>query len=597
MGKEPWKNAYHNAAKWSRQLSKGDGAQSDRIGMTRRSSGPSIPIGQGRAAIPPKKQAANKVMGGIEKLRIPVGAAPNSRAGSMVANFATLFDSGDNVDKIKITRMKTLDLDEARHLKGDINSRNRQPVGRRITMSSKRQKLRVGLVVLLSLFLWQPAIAGIPVSIGGDGQTIPTLAPLLERVTPGVVNIAVRGHVAAQSNPLLEDPFFRRFFGVPEQQQPQQREFQAAGSGVIVDAEKGYIITNNHVVEHADEITVTLRDGRRLKAKRVGTDPETDVAVVKVEPGNLTAVPLGDSDKLKVGDFVIAVGNPFGLGQTVTSGIVSALGRSGLGIEGYEDFIQTDASINPGNSGGALVDLRGHLIGINTAIVGPAGGNVGIGFAIPINMARAIMDQLIRHGKVQRGLLGVQIQNLTPDIALALGIKASRGAVVAKVEPGTAAQKAGIKAGDVIVSVDDKPVSSAMDLRNKVGLLRVGQSIKLGVLRGKTKLSINAVLTPMLQAQAQAQSQSLDPRLAGAVFGEIPQDSPLHGRVTGVDVLQIKAGSPAWNAGLRKGDIITSVNRKDVNTPQQLADAAKANKDVLLLNVRRGDAALFIVIR
>ena len=246
-----------------------------------------------------------------------------------------------------------------------------------------------------------------PLSVGGDTQDIPTLAPLLERVTPGVVNIAVRGHVAIQTIPLLEDPFFRRFFDLPEQ--PKEREFRAAGSGVIVDTQNGYIVTNNHVVENAEEITVTLRDGRRLKAKPVGTDPEADVAVIKVVPETLTALPLGDFEALKVGDFVIAVGNPFGLGQTVTSAVVSALGRSGLGIEGYEDFIQTDASINPGNSGGALVNLRGELIGINTAILGPSGGNVGIGFAIPINMARAIMDQLIRHGEVRRGQLGVQI--------------------------------------------------------------------------------------------------------------------------------------------------------------------------------------------
>ena len=461
-------------------------------------------------------------------------------------------------------------------------------------MSSKHSKARLGFMLALSLFLWQPAIAGVPLSVGGDGQNVPTLAPLLEQVTPGVVNIAVRGHVAAKPNPLLDDPFFRRFFGAPEQQQPQQREFQAAGSGVIVDASKGYIITNNHVVENAEEITVTLRDGRMLKAKRIGTDPEADVAVIKVEPEGLTAVPLGDSDKLKVGDFVIAVGNPFGLGQTVTSGIVSALGRSGLGIEGYEDFIQTDASINPGNSGGALVDLRGELIGINTAIVGPAGGNVGIGFAIPINMARAIMEQLIRHGEVRRGLLGVQIQVLTPDIAKALGIEASGGAVVAKVEPGTAADRAGIKAGDVIVEVDGKAIGNASDLRNKVGLARVGDSVELEVLRENKKLSLSAVLTPRQHARADA--GALDPRLDGAVFGAIEQDSPLFGRVEGVEVLEIQSGSRAWEAGLRKGDVITSVNRKTVKSPRELADAAQANTDGLLLNVQRGDGALFIAI-
>ncbi|MFQ5785811.1 MAG: DegQ family serine endoprotease [Alphaproteobacteria bacterium] len=451
------------------------------------------------------------------------------------------------------------------------------------------------IILVLGIFLWQPAVAGVPLSVGGDGQNLPSLSTLLDRVTPGVVNIAVRGHVATQPNPLFDDPFFRRFFGVPGQLPSQKREFRAAGSGVIVDAAEGYIITNNHVVENADEITVTLRDKRQLKAKRIGVDPEADVAVIQVKSDNLTAVPLGDSDKLKVGDFVIAVGNPFGLGQTVTSGIVSALGRSGLGIEGYEDFIQTDASINPGNSGGALVNLRGELIGINTAIVGPGGGNVGIGFAIPINMARAIMDQLIRHGEVRRGLLGVQIQDLTPDIAAALGTDATSGAVVAKVEPGTAAEKAGIKAGDVITAINGEAVSDAADLRNKVGLARVGDTVKLTVLRENKKLYLSAVLTP--RQQARVESGALDPRLAGAVFGAIEQDSPLFGRVNGVEVLEVQTGSRAWQAGLRKGDVILSVNQKSVKTPQELAEAARANKTVLLLNLRRGDGALFIAIR
>jgi len=462
-------------------------------------------------------------------------------------------------------------------------------------MPSKRSQACLIVLLSLSVFLGQPVMAGVPLSLGSDGANVPTLAPLLEKVTAGVVNIAVRGHVTAQPNPLLDDPFFRRFFGQPDQQQPQEREFQAAGSGVIVDADKGYIITNNHVVENADEITVTLRDGRKLKAERVGTDPEADVAVIKVKPQNLTAVPFGNSDRLKVGDFVVAVGNPFGLGQTVTSGIVSALGRSGLGIEGYEDFIQTDASINPGNSGGALVDLHGELIGINTAIVGPSGGNVGIGFAIPVNMARSLMDQLIRHGEVRRGLLGVHIQDLTPDIAEALGTRAAAGAVVTQVDPGTAADKAGVKAGDVIVAVNGEAVRSASVLRNKIGLARVGDSVELELRRKNETLSVNATLTA--RQQARAASGSLDPRLDGAVFGAIESDSPLYGQTKGVEVLELQAGSRAWRAGLRQGDVITSVNQQPVETLQQFADAAQANEDALLLNVRRGNGALFIVIR
>ena len=458
-----------------------------------------------------------------------------------------------------------------------------------------RRATRFGVVpsmgLVVALLFAAPAMAGVPTTVGSDARGLPTLAPVLERVTPGVVNIAVRGHVAAQRNPLFDDPFFKRFFNVPDQ--PRKRAFRAAGSGVIVDAAKGYVITNNHVVRNADEITVKLRDGRRLKAKVVGTDPEADVAVIRVPAKNLTAVPLGDSDKLKVGDFVIAVGNPFGLGQTVTSGIVSALGRSGLGIEGYEDFIQTDASINPGNSGGALVNLRGELVGINTAIVGPSGGNVGIGFAIPINMARAVMQQLIRHGEVRRGLLGVQIQNITPDIASALGIDTRAGAIVAKVEPGSAAKKAGIKVGDVIIAVDGKPIRGAADLRNKIGLARVGDPVKLTMLRGKKKLSVTAVLSPRKRAKLNV--GDVDSRLAGAVFG--PIEGAGSGRGQGVAVLECPRGSPAWLAGLRKGDIVTSVDRRPVRSPEDLRTAVRANRGVLLLRVLRGGAALYIAIR
>jgi Do/DeqQ family serine protease len=287
---------------------------------------------------------------------------------------------------------------------------------------------------------------------------------------------------------LLQDPFFRRFFDIPEG--PVQREVQSAGSGVIVDARAGYVITNNHVIENADEIVVTLKDKRQLDAKLVGTDPDTDIAVLQIEVRNLIGVPLGNSDRLEVGDFVVAIGNPFGLGQTVTSGIVSALGRSGLGIESYENFIQTDASINPGNSGGALIDLRGELIGINTAIVGPSGGNVGIGFAVPINMAKAVMEQLIAHGEVQRGRVGLQVQDLTPDIAEALRLTANGGAVVGRVEAGSPARRAGLQAGDVIIAIDGVPVENSADLRNRVGLTPIGEAIRLTIVRSGAERTV-----------------------------------------------------------------------------------------------------------
>jgi len=322
-----------------------------------------------------------------------------------------------------------------------------------------------------------PAAAALPASVMGAG----TIAPMLETVTPAVVNIAVLSKAPQIENPLLRDPFFRHFFNIPEM--PQQRPRASAGSGVIVDARRGYVVTNNHVVENAQEIVVTLKDRRRFTARLVGRDAATDIAVLKIEADRLTALPMGDSDRLKVGDFVVAIGNPFGLGQTVTSGIVSALGRSGLKVEGYEDFIQTDASINPGNSGGALVNFQGQLIGINTAIIGPAGGSVGIGFAVPTSIVRTVMDQIIEHGQVRRGRLGVAIQDLTPELAETLEVPGDQGAVIAKVEEGSAAARAGLRSGDVVTAVDGRPVHSAADLRNRVGLIRVGTPVQLQVIR------------------------------------------------------------------------------------------------------------------
>ena len=346
---------------------------------------------------------------------------------------------------------------------------------------------------LLAGLLSGPAFAtALPAEV--EGQPLPTLAPMLERVTPAVVQIATEARVPVATNPLLEDPFFRRFFGAPEQQ-PRERRAQGLGSGVIIDPKQGYILTNNHVVAQADQITVSLKDGRHFTAKLVGADPDADIAVLKVEAPNLATIPIGDSEGLRVGDFVVAIGNPFGLTQTVTSGIVSALGRSGLGIESYEDFIQTDASINPGNSGGALVNLRGELVGINTAILGPSGGNIGIGFAIPINMAREIMAQIVEYGEVRRGRLGVTVQDLTPDLAQAFDISAGqRGAVIAQVEPGSPADKAGLKAGDVVTSVNGKPVKSSADMRNAVGLQRIGAKVEFEVVRGgKTRTLVATI--------------------------------------------------------------------------------------------------------
>jgi serine protease DegQ len=308
-----------------------------------------------------------------------------------------------------------------------------------------------------------------------------TMAPLVAGVTPGVVNIAVRSRVERAPNPLFDDPFFRRFFDLPAV--PREREVLSAGSGVIVDAARGYILTNGHVVANPAEIQVTLKDRRTYPARLVGSDPATDVALLQIDAPGLTAVAFGDSDRLEVGDVVVAIGNPFGLGQTVTSGIVSTLGRSGLGLEGYEDFIQTDASINPGNSGGALVNSKGELVGINTAIIGPTGGNIGIGFAVPANMAKAVMAQLVEHGEVRRGRLGITIEDLTPARAGDLHLELPGGAVITHVEPGSPAARAGIAPGDVIVRAHGQPIQDAGDLRNLVGLLPVGTDLPIVLYR------------------------------------------------------------------------------------------------------------------
>lgn len=400
-------------------------------------------------------------------------------------------------------------------------------------------------LVLLILLIGQPACAELPARVGG--QVLPSLAPMLEKVMPAVVNISSSTRSPTFDSPLLNDPFFRRFFNLPKEQEKQSR-----GSGVIIDASKGYVITNHHVIEEADEISVMLLDGRQFNAKLIGDDPETDVALLKISADNLTALSLADSDKLRVGDFVVAIGNPFGLGQTVTSGIVSGLQRSGLGIEGYEDFIQTDASINPGNSGGALVDLRGELVGINTAILAPSGGNVGIGFAIPSNMVQQVAEHLEDFGEVRRGVLGVQIQDLTPDLAAAFGLSDKKGAVVVEVERNSAAKKAGLRSGDVITAVNDKAVNSAMAVRNRIGLLRIGEKVKITVIRKGDTRHLYVVIADIKQVKG----GDISLYLKGAVL----KDSS-----DGVQVSKVTRDSNAWKIGLRRGDSIIGINRKKVD--------------------------------
>jgi Do/DeqQ family serine protease len=448
--------------------------------------------------------------------------------------------------------------------------------------------LRAVLAAVTLLSFAAAADAALPLQ---SEQGIPTLAPLMEKVTPAVVNISVLSRSPAEQNPLFRDPFFRRFFELPEQPQPQM----SAGSGVIVDAAKGYVLTNYHVVENATEIVVTLKDRRRLKAKLVGSDHGTDIALLHIEAGNLTALPFGDSDKLRVGDFVAAIGNPFGLGQTVTSGIVSALGRSGINIEGYEDFIQTDASINPGNSGGALVDLKGELVGINTAIIGPTGGNVGIGFAVPSNMARTVMDQLARYGAVRRGRLGIVIQDLTPELAKGLGTAQSEGAVITQIEPGSPADKGGIRVGDVVVEVNGHHVRSSADLRNRIGLVRVGEKVELIVYRdGKRKIIDARVVADTVSA---ADSGVVERSLGGATFHDIDPGMPQYGKIEGVLVANVDAGSPAWQHGVRPGDIVIGVNQQRVKNVEDLKQALATVDRAISLELLRGTARIVLVIR
>ena len=457
---------------------------------------------------------------------------------------------------------------------------------------------KLAAVLIISMTFAVPGLAQTadrPLYLNDDG--LPILAPLLAEVTPAVVNISVESSRSVEMNPLFNDPFFRRFFDMqPPPQQPQRRRQMSAGSGVIIDAEEGYVLTNHHVVENGERIIVTLKDRRQFDAELVGSDPGTDIALVKIDAEDLAALDLGDSDRLQVGDYVLAIGNPFGLGQTVTSGIVSALGRSGLNIEGYEDFIQTDASINPGNSGGALVTLDGRLVGINTAIIAPAGGNVGIGFAVPANMATAVVDQLIEFGEVQRGLLGVMVQDFTPDLAEALGIQAGVGAVITQVEPDSAAEAAGLQAGDLIVSVDGRPVAGSADLRSQIGLKRTGRTITIEFIRDGERQTVEATLRRGPQGGAQTRDQGLE-RLSGADLRDLEPGDPLYGEISGVVVVSLDPASRAARSGLEAGDIILAVNRTPVASVTELREELAGIHRALALTVERGSSRIFLIMR
>lgn len=450
----------------------------------------------------------------------------------------------------------------------------------------------------LKLFINILLITVIPFAYATDNVGVPSFAPVLKNIMPAIVNVAVQGYLPYDPSvpPAGSDEDNKRPNTIPD----KGRKFESIGSGVILDPQNGVIITNDHVIRNADLITITLQDGRRLKAKLVGGDSDTDLAVLKVDAKNLKSLPLGNSDKLEVGDFVVAIGNPFGLNsfgnsQSATFGIVSALNRSDLNIEGVESFIQTDAAINPGNSGGALVNAKGELVGINTAILSPYGGNVGIGFAIPINMAKDVTQQILKFGSIHRGLMGIFVQHLTPELAQSMGYSENfQGALVAQVNPNSPAEFAGLKAGDIIVQINNTKITQATQVKTTVSLLRVGSSAKIMLQREGKPITLNAVVTDVKSHEQKL--QSTNPFLYGLALRTFDQETPPHGNVTGVQIVGASENSAGWRAGLRPGDIIISANKTRVTDVKSLQQIAQQKKQELLVQVLRGPGAMYLLI-
>lgn len=455
-----------------------------------------------------------------------------------------------------------------------------------------KNKLKTSIILLSSIMTLAaigvsiPAMASLPTTV--EGKPLPTLAPMLQKVTPGVVNIDIKGRYNAAADPFADPQ------GNGRRGRKNGKEFHTDGSGVIIDAKEGYIVTNAHVTNQADTITVTLNDGRRFSAKLIGQDVASDIAVLKIQANNLTAIPLAASNKVQVGDFVVAIGSPFGLKQTVTSGIVSAMQRNDIGIEGYEDFIQTDASINPGNSGGALVNLHGQLIGINTAILAPTGGNVGIGFAIPSDMAKNIMAQIVKYGSVSRGIAGIMMQTVTPELAHAFKEPDAKGALVTQVAVTSPAAKAGLKVGDIIEAVNGEAMNDSGQVRNAMGLVRAGSAVELRILRNNKPQKIKLATTePQEYEKANREN---NPYLFGMMMRNYDAQIPNFGRVQGIQILSLNDNCPAWQAGLRPGDLIVSANNQAVSNLDMLNNVATQDSEQLLVNVFRGNSSAFFVI-
>ncbi|MEO3741054.1 serine endoprotease DegQ [Kosakonia sp. WA-90] len=433
------------------------------------------------------------------------------------------------------------------------------------------------------------AMAAMPSQVPGQGA-LPSLAPVLEKVLPAVVSVQVEG-TAVQGRKIPEE--LKKYFGeeMPDQQQ-QPQPFEGLGSGVIIDAAKGYVLTNNHVINQAQKINVQLNDGREFEAKLIGSDDQSDIALLQLQnASNLTQIAIADSDTLRVGDFVVAVGNPFGLGQTATSGIVSALGRSGLNLEGLENFIQTDASINRGNSGGALLNLNGELIGINTAILAPGGGSVGIGFAIPSNMAQTLSKQLIQFGEIKRGLLGIKGTEMSADIAKAFNLNVQRGAFVSEVLPNSGSAKAGIKSGDVIVSLNGKSLNSFAELRSRIATTEPGSKVKLGILRDGKPLDVEVTLDKSTSSSASA--ELISPFLQGAELS----DGQLKDGTKGITIGEVEKGSAAAQAGLHKDDVIIGVNRDRVQSIAEMRKVLETKPSVMALHIIRGNDSIYLLLR
>ncbi|WP_414093972.1 serine endoprotease DegQ [Escherichia albertii] len=453
----------------------------------------------------------------------------------------------------------------------------------------KQTQLLSALALSVGLTLSAPfqAVASIPGQVAGQ-PPLPSLAPMLEKVLPAVVSVRVEG-TASQDQKIPEE--FKKFFGDDLPEQPAQ-PFEGLGSGVIINANKGYVLTNNHVINQAQKISIQLNDGREFDAKLIGGDDQSDIALLQIQnPGKLTQIAIADSDKLRVGDFAVAVGNPFGLGQTATSGIISALGRSGLNLEGLENFIQTDASINRGNSGGALLNLNCELIGINTAILAPGGGSVGIGFAIPSNMARTLAQQLIDFGEIKRGLLGIKATEMSADIAKAFNLDVQRGAFVSEVLPGSGSAKAGIKAGDIITSLNGKPLNSFAELRSRIATTEPGTKVKLGLLRNGKPLEVEVTLDTSTSSSASA--EMITPALEGATLS----DGQLKDGGKGIKIDEVVKGSPAAQAGLQKDDIIIGVNRDRVNSIAEMRKVLAAKPAIIALQIIRGNESIYLLMR